>query len=238
MIEILDQLAAPDAGNGPAIFRSLFLWQQILGSDSGAAIRLRQATIPLIRLPPGAEVTPVLIAVHPNPTGFDLQEAALPGADAVFAYVAEQGLRLSGSVDPAAGGATVRRLQVIDAAGRPYRRHGGERFMLRYRLPPPAVGAEQLMFVVITAEPAPSPAPRPRLHVWVELEHDGARHFILPDDNRTCPLGADTAIQMISFPPGAIARHTAAQGTAFLSIELLGDPVDIGLLGEALIVGR
>lgn len=232
MIEILEQITA----NGPGLIRSLFLWQQILGNDSEAALRLRRAMAPLVRLPLGAEVTPCVIPIVANPDGFNVQEAALPGADAVFAFVGTSGLRLTGTVDPTADGRGLRRLQVTDAQGKPYRRTGSERFMLRYRLPPQAVAARQLMFVGITQDPPGQPH-LPQLQVWAELDLDGTRHFILPDDSRSGTLGADETIQLISFAPGALASHAAAAGAAFLSIEMTGDPIDVRLLGEALVIG-
>jgi hypothetical protein len=233
MIEILDRLG----GNAPAIFRSLYLWQQILGPDCGAAARLRKATGPMILLPLGADVTPFLIAIQPNPDGIDVQQAVLPGADAVFACVADAGVQLSLSVEATQDRRQMRRLRVIDGDGQAHRRRAGERFMLRYRLPPQAVRAREMMFIAITQEPQRGLPLQPRLHAWVELEQDGARHFIVPDDSRIAALGAEENIHMISFAAGAISQHKAASGTAYILIELIGDPVDARLLGEALVVG-
>jgi len=233
MIELLDRPTL----NGTAIIRSLFLWQQILGADSDAAQRLRKATGPLVRLPLGADVSPHLVPIAPNLNGFDIHEAALPGADAVFAYVTAEGLRLAASADPTADGRGLRHLQVIDAAGKPHRRQGTERVMLRYRLPPEALGVRQLMFVAITQDAAPATRLRPKLHAWVELEREGVRTLVLPVDTRTAALTPDEAVQMTSFPPGALLAHNVPNAAAFLVLELIGDPVDVKLRGEALVVG-
>ncbi len=233
MIELLERL------DGIALVRSLFLWQQILGTSTDAAARLRKMCGPLIRLPLGADVTPHTVTINASSTGFDIQEAVLPGADGVFAYVTEPGLRLSGAADTTAQGAPLRRLSVLTAERKPHPRQGRERFILRYQLPPQALAAPQLMFLAITQNPAPAAPARAQLHAWAEVEQGGSRQFVLPDESRVGRIPVDELAHLISFPHGALTQYSleGATGLVSLCIELIADPLDVGLLGEALVIG-
>jgi hypothetical protein len=230
MIETLDLLA----NDRPALARSLFLWQQILGESTTAAARLRGLVGPLVQLPLGADVTALNIPIQPNPTGFDVHSAALPAADTIFAFVSEPGLRLSCTVEKQPDGRNLRRLRVLNADGTQHRRQGEERFMLRYRLNPALFAAEHLAFLSITLESEPGPPP---LHAWIEVDDGQARHFVVPEDSHSTMLAPGECARLLTFRPHVLTAlpQTTETRTALLSIELTGDTINTPLLGEALL---
>ncbi len=243
MSTVMEVLAA--ATDRPMAARSLFLWQGIMGSPDraigedfeDAAPALLHLARPLVLGPPGADAAPVVIAITPAPEGFDIQEQALPGADAVFAFVPEAGLRLVLSVDIDDQGQLIRRLQVLDAAGGLYRRSGTARFMLRYQLGGEVLQARDLVFLSITRNAAAGPSPMPPLHVWLEVDQGNQRNFILSEETRACQVGASDQAHLSVFPIEPLARFATGsdlQGV-FLFVELTGETIDIRLMGEQLL---
>lgn len=253
MITVLDTIAALP---NPALqARSLYLWHHILGVPDlelgqtfpDATPYVRRLLKPMVLLPAGCEVTPLVVPVAQTDSAFDIQTNALPGADAVFAFVASAGLRLVASIETDSTGQPVRRLQIIDARGEPHRRAAGERFMLRYRLNRHILTARDVVFmshsrpVVTPAGMAPPP-----LHVWIEVDSGQERHFVVAEDISSTRLMAPTEhapdpalhdmITIASFPSDAVPEAATGRDVrdVFLFVELTGDTVDARLLGEQL----
>ena len=109
--------------------------------------------------------------------------------------------------------------------------------MLRYRLPPAALLARELMFVAIAQGQEGMTELQPQLQVWVELETAAGRRFVMAVDNVLAALDASEGLQMIGFAPGALASANAAAESGFMFVELTTDLLDVRLLGEALVVG-
>jgi len=253
MITVLDTIAALPMSALQA--RSLFLWHHILGAPDlelgqtfpDATPCLRHILKPMVLVPAGCEVTPLVVPIAQTGSAFDIQTNALPGADAVFAFVAAAGLRLVASIETDVTGQPVRRLQIINAQGSPHRRAQGERYMLRYRLNRAILAAKDVVFMAQTrplaTEHGMSPAP---LHVWIEVDSNQERHFIVAEDISSTRLMApaepntDPAqhdlLFLASFPADAIAQLTSGRDVqdVFLFVELTGEVVDARLVGEQL----
>ena len=233
--DALDVLAR--AGNYPLLARSLFLWNQILGPACPAARRLREMTRDIVVLPLGSDIAEQSVAIGPQPDGFDIHPAALPGADAIFAFVTESGLQLVMFSEATTDGHSVRRLQVRDASGALYRRRGPERFMLRYRLDPVVLRAQDLVLLSLVQEAGARPASLPALRGWIEIERGGQRQFVSSAESSAGMLAEGEVARIDSFARGALAAAAGAgEATGvFLYLELVGETVDAHLLGEALI---
>jgi hypothetical protein len=233
--DALDVLAR--AGNYPLLARSLFLWNQILGPACPAGQRLREMTRDIVALPLGSDIAEQSVWIRPQPDGFDIHPAALPGADAVFAFVTEPGLRLVMFSEATTEGRVVRRLQLRNASGALYRRRGPERFMLRYRLDPVVLRANDLLLISLVQEAGARPAALPALRGWIEIDRGGQRQFVSPAESSAGMLAEGEVARIDSFAPGAVGA-AAGVGEAtgiFLYLELVGETVDAHLLGEALI---
>jgi hypothetical protein len=155
----------------------------------------------------------------------------------VFAFVATEGLRLVASTLTVEPGRVVRRLQVLDAGGQPHRRAKGERFMLRTRLDRAVLQAMDVVFLSITQTEAAAPNAGSGLHVWMEIDRDFQRHFVVADEVRTAAMPPSDVASLAVFPYGAIPR-TAAGGEVqdvFLFLELTGEIIDVRLVGEQLL---
>ena len=233
--DTLDLLAR--AGNYPLLARSLFLWNQILGPACSAGRRLREMTRDIVALPLGSDIAEQSVAIRPQPDGFDIHSAALPGADAIFAFVAEPGLQLVMFSETLTEGHVIRRLQVRDASGVLYRKRGPERFMLRYRLDPVVLRANDVVLLSLVREPGARPAALPALRGWIEIDRGGQRQFVSPAESSGGMLAKGEAVRIDSFAPGALTTAAGAgEATGvFLYLELVGETIDAHLLGEALI---
>ncbi len=233
------------------VARSLFLWHQIIGEICGAVPLLRQLSGTIIALPLGADVMTQYLPIAACPDGFDIKPKALPNADALFAYVPVAGLRLEmiADIPPRAGvlGSALnpqiaskvarRRLRVIDAKGALYRRQGGERFMLRYRLDPAVLQARDLLFLQILAEDDTAMQPLPPLRAWIEIDRHGKRNLVETSETSACTLVPGEVIRLSSFAPDAMAAQREAEGVQaiHLYLEMTGDEIDLQLLGETLL---
>jgi hypothetical protein len=231
LIDILGQLAA----DGPAVIRSLFLWQQILGPTSGASERLAKVLDPMIGLPVGADVTPHVIAVPRTATGPVLVTGCLPGGDVLFDGFLEDGLRLTGAIDPNGDNQTQRRFQLITADNKPHRAQPGEQVMLRYALPPPALIARQLMFAALTRRAAGTP-PDAVLEIWIDIEQNGTTTRVGPTSRHVGSMGLEETLHMYTYERQALLAHIdrTVPVLARLMIAVTGMPLD--LLGEALVI--
>ncbi len=225
--------------------RSLFLWHLILGAPDielgqtfpDAAPAMRQLASPLVMLPAGCEVTPLVQPIGVQPQGFDIQPDMLPGADGVFAFVATEGLRLVASMQTDATGRTVRRLQVLNASGAVHRRTGTERFMLRYRLNRAVLQAMDVAFLSIIQTDPSEPGAGSGLHVWIEIDRDFERHFVVTEETRTAKMPPGDTATLAAFAYGSIPS-TATGGEVqdvFLFVELTGDIIDVRMAGEQLL---
>jgi hypothetical protein len=233
LIDILGLLTA----DGPAVIRSLYLWQQILGPDSGAAERLADVLDPMIGLPIGSDVAPHVIPVPLASTGKVLLVGCMPGGDAAFEGFTEEGLRLTGVIDPAGDNPRQRRFQLLGAEQQPHRRQAGQRVMLRYTLPPPALVARQLMFAALTRR-APGTAPEAVLRIWVEIEQNGASLKVPPTSVQVGAMSVEATLHLFSYEHQALLVHIdrTTPVIARLMIELIATPIEIDLLGEALVI--
>jgi hypothetical protein len=234
LIEIIDLLTK----DGPSVIRSLYLWQQILGPSSDAAARMAGLLGPLVGLPVGADVTPHVVPVPATPTGPVLVAGCMPGGDALFDGFPTDGMRLTGMVEPHGEGRSLRRFQVIGADNAALRRAGGERVMLRYALPPPALVARQLMFAALTRR-APGSAAAPVLRAWIDIEQAGGSVRLTPSESHTGPMAGDETLHMAVYDNHALLARINREipVTARLLIELTADPIQVDLLGEALVIG-
>ncbi len=225
------------AGDGPAMIRSLFLWQQIMGPASGAGQRLARVLDPLLGLPVGADVTPHVVSVPATPDGPVLVTGCVPNGDVLFEGIAEDGMSLAGSIDPVGDGRSLRRFQLRDAGNRPCRGRGGERVILRYTLPPPALVARQLMFAALTRRPVGTP-PDAVLRVWVVLEQGGAALRVDPSQHEVGAMTAGETLHMAVYARHALlaAIDRSVAVTARLMVELIARPISVELLGEALVI--
>lgn len=236
MTALFDDLAR--TGNRPMLARSLFLWNQMLGPGCEAEATLRGMAGRIVNLAVGADIAEQSVAIQPVPDGFDIQENALPGAEAVFAYVTEPGLRLAMSSRMLANGRLCRRLRLLDAGGALFRRRGAERFMLRYRLDPAIARARDVLVLQLTAEDTRHAASLPPLHPWLEIHGNGARQFVDIAETSAGRLADGTAIRLSAFAPGALARAVSEVGATaglYFYLELTGETIDASLLGETLI---
>ena len=229
----LDMLAG--AGNYPLLARSLFLWNQILGPDCPAGQRLRDMTRDIVQLPLGSDIAEQSVAVRPRHDGFDIHPGALPGADAIFAFVSEPGLQLVMFSETTPAGRVVRRLQVRNADGTLHRRQGAERFMLRYRLDLVVLRATDLLLLSLVQQVGARPGPLPVLRGWIEIDRGGQRQYVSPAESSAGMLGVGEAVRIDSFAPGALAVGAGEATGVFLYLELVGETIDAHLLGEALI---
>lgn len=246
MTPMIDTLAAIAAY--PLRARSLFLWHQMLGPDCGAAQRLREMAATIAALPAGSDIADQRIAIRPQPAGFDIQEAALPNADVLFAGISQAGLGLVLSSTGLADGRSVRRLRVLDAQGALYRRRGAERFLLRYRLSPAILACQDVVLLSIVHEAgvqeigshaqARRPARLPPLHAWIELARGGERQFIEVAETSAAVLGDEEVARLASFAAGALPDAAAQGGITgvHLYLELTGETIDLQLYGETLLV--
>jgi hypothetical protein len=233
---LFDDLAR--TGNRPMLVRSLYLWHQILGPHCEAEAVLRRMAGRIVALPVGADIAEQSISIRPVPDGFNIQENVLPGADAVFAYVSEPGLRLAMSSQVMADGRICRRLRVVDAKGALFHRHGPERFMLRYRLDPAIARARDVLVLQLTAEIGQQAAVLPALHPWIEIHREGARKFVDIAETSSGMLGDGEAIRLATFAPGALAQAVTEIGEMaglYFYLELTGEIIDASLLGETLV---
>ncbi len=236
MTELFDSLAR--TGNRPMLARSLYFWHQILGEACGAEPLLRRMAGEIIRMPVGADIAEQHVDVRSVPDGFDIQEAALPGADALFAYVSEPGLRLVVSSQKDGAGRVCRRLRVCRADGSPFLRHGPERFMLRYRLDPAIIRARDILVLQLTLETGPQATGLPPLHPWIEIHHGGDRHYVETIETSAGMLGNGEAIRLAAFAPSALAEATSGMQERlglYFYLELTGEIIDVNLMGETLI---
>jgi hypothetical protein len=233
---LFDDLAR--AGNRPMLVRSLYLWHQILGPACEAEAVLRRMAGRIVTLPVGADIAEQSISIRPIPEGFDIQENVLPGADAVFAYVSDLGLRLVMSSHTLADGRVCRRLRVVNAEGAPFHRHGPERFMLRYRLDPAIARARDVLVLQLSAETTRQATVLPVLHPWIEIHRESARKFVDIAETSAGMLADGEAISIAAFAPGALAKAISEIGEAaglYFYLELTGEIIDASLLGETLV---
>ena len=245
MNPVFEQLAR--TRNRTFVGRTLFLWPQIMGQSCGAVPLLRQLSGIIIGLPLGADVMLHKIDIAACPEGFDVQARALPNADALFAYIPHAGLRLEmtaempprpqelgrpGSILP-----VLRRLRVVDANGVLYRRRGGERFMLRYKLDLAVLQSKDLLFLQVAQEPGRQPGLLPPLRPWIEIDFGDASRIVETIETSAAMLVEGEAIRMSDFPVADLAVQ-AGEGevqAVHLYIELTGDSVDVSLVGETLL---
>ena len=232
--------------NRTLVGRSLFLWHRIVGESCGAVPLLRQLSGIIIALPLGAEVITHKLAINACPTGFDVQPRALPNADALFANIPQSGLTLEMTAEmpprPAPGKVggvlpAMRRLRVVDQYLQTYRRRGGERFMLRYRLDPAVLQAKDLLFLQVARDPGPVPSLLPPLRAWIEIDDGEQSRLIETDETSAAVLVEGEAIWLSSFPVGNLAQPEGAPTprSVQLYLELTGDTLDVMLIGETLL---
>ncbi len=233
LIDILGLLS----GDGPTVIRSLYFWQQIAGPDSGAGARLAAVLDPMIGLPVGSDVAPHVIAVPLASTGKVLLKGCLPGGDAVFEGFAEDGLRLTGAIDPVGDNRAQRRFQLLGADNQPYRRRPGQRVMLRYTLPPPALIARQLMFAALTRRAPGTPA-EPVLEIWVEIEQNEKSLRVDPTSRHVGAMTVEQTLHMFTYEHQALLPHIdrTVPVIARLMIAFTASPITVDLLGEALVI--
>lgn len=235
MSDTLDLMAS--LGNRPMLARSLYLHHQILGPAANAAPRLRRMAGTIVGLPVGADIALQTVAIRPVPNGFDIHENALPSADALFAFVSAPGLRLVMSSESWRDGRILRRLQVLDTQGKPYRRQGPERFMLRYKLSPASLAAREAIVLTIMREPSPQPARLAPLYAWIEVTRGTERRYVDTGEISAGMLGDNEAVRLQVFAPGSLLAAGAAPGitSIHLYLEMTGETIDVGLLGESLL---
>ena len=219
--------------------RSLYLWHQIIGPSCGAEDVLRRMAGEIVALPVGADITEQSIKIRPVSGGFDVQNGVLPGADAVFAYITVPDLRLVMSSEALPDGGKCRRLRVLDSAGAPFRRQGAERFMLRYRLASAIARARDVLVLQITSNAGQPTSGLPPLHPWIEVHNETTRQFVDFAETSAGVLANGDAVRLAAFHPGALANAVTSVGSdagLSLYLEFTGEIIDIGLIGETLIV--
>ena len=75
------------------------------------------------------------------------------------------------------------------------------------------------------------------LHPWIEIEQDGQRRFVQPEESRAVGLGGDDFVRLCAFAPlGPGQPPTDAAPTVSLYLELTGETIDASLIGETLLV--
>ncbi len=232
----------------PMRARSLFLWHQILGRACGASAHLREMAGVIIGLSLGADIAWQTVKIRPVADGFDIQENALPNADALFAYVSEPGLQLVTFSEPTDDGRTLRRLQVLDQHNKPYRRRGSERFLLRYRLDQAILTAQDVVLLSIVNEPGVEDGPLqpgarraarlPPLVTWIEIARGEARNYISVAETSAAVLADNEVARLSAFAAGALPAEAAKGGITalYLYFELTGEMPHLDLLGESLLV--
>jgi hypothetical protein len=233
--------------NRALVARSLFLWHRIMGLACGAEPLLRQLSGIVVALPPGGDVMTHVLKINACAGGFDVHPEALPNADAIFADIPQADLRLEMTSElppratvlarPLQVQPALRRLRIVDGSGAPYRRRGGERFMLRYRLANAAVQTRDLLFLQIARDPGPQPGPLPPLRPWIEIDYGETSRLVETAESSAAMLVDGEAIRLSSFPVDDLAPRDGEGEVAgvYLYIELTGDVVDVALVGETLL---